>query len=67
MTRFCDLSIATDFRSPVPGSVFSWSSHEHLIRVGKYRAVGPHPGQEWLFQGDEIVQVEYTGKEREGR
>jgi hypothetical protein len=65
--RFCELPISTNFRNPVTGSMFSWNGYEHLVRVGKYRAVGPHPSQEWIFQGDEIVQIEYTGKEREGR
>jgi hypothetical protein len=58
--RFSELPISEDFRNPVPGSVFSWGGHEYLVRVGKFRAVGPHANQQWIFQGDEIVQVEYT-------
>ena len=62
--RFSELPIATDFDHPVPGSTFSWGSQEHLVRMGTRRAVGPHPNQQWLFNGDEIVQVTRTGKEK---
>lgn len=61
--RFCELPISSNFHRPVPGSVFSWGGHEYLVRVSKYRAIGPHPNQEWIFQGDEIVKVQYTGKD----
>jgi hypothetical protein len=65
--RFCELSISEDFRNPLPGSVFAWNGYEHLVRVGKYRAVGPHASQEWIFQGDEIVRVTKTYKEKAWR
>lgn len=63
--RFSDLPISKDFRDPLPGSVFSWGSHENLIRVGKFRAVGPHANQQWIFQGYEIVHVEYSPYDRD--
>jgi hypothetical protein len=65
--RFCELSISEDVRNPVHGSVFGWNGYEHLVRVGQYRAVGPHANQEWIFQGDEIVRVMRTSKERTWR
>ncbi len=65
--RFCDLPISKDVRKPVPGSVFSWGGYEPLVRVGKFRALGPHPAQEWLFQGDEVVQVDYGYQDRDSR
>ncbi|MCP5425824.1 MAG: hypothetical protein H6970_12275 [Gammaproteobacteria bacterium] len=63
--RFSDLPISEDFRNPVPGSVFSWGGHEYLVRIGKFRAAGPHANQHWIFQGDEIVHVSYTPYSRD--
>jgi hypothetical protein len=63
--RFCELPISADLESRVPGSVFSWGGYQGLVRVGKYRAVGPHPSQEWIFQGDEIVQVKDSRRQRD--
>ena len=65
--RFCELPISIDFHDPVPGSRFSWGGQEHLVRIGTHRAVGPHPNQQWIFNGDELVQAERTGKDKEWR
>lgn len=60
MVRFREIPISEDFRRPVPGSRFSWGGYKHLVRIGRYKAVGPHAQQVWIFHGNEIVQVEET-------
>lgn len=60
MVRFRDLPISEDFHKPVPGSQFSWGGYKHLVRTGRYQAVGPHAKQAWIFHGNEVVEVEVT-------